>query len=646
MARNQYYNLCQTANIRNLGLEHFYAAFGLGCSRDLLTSSARAFGISVNDISEDCSVPSGLAKGLRPLTHGTPRETHIQKKAKIDPQAIEAQPLEEVKEESSQNCSDSEDLSSSQSSSTTEAEDIESDLESLEEHYYSDLRRYTANLERDFSEHLNSQQLNNQEWNFHGGPEGIQRFLTLPTTWPLARLMFPIRDLRKQMETLLQTYCFEIEVTCAQARAQDAFVRRMALHLVQYRAVFLAETITGLLQRVLTHPARGLVDETNVALLTQKFWVQAIYTELLCASSRHRAVREQEKQRPPTGLVKVVCLPFDGAAAQKHGRRKPTDARFETMLGGSSWVDSLFVWFPASWMPLVVEAIREKSFASNQVVSQLGAVAFTDQTQTVLPEGLDFTHKVKRWQADARGCCPVLQSRINVDWLTFDPRMFVPLFPRLKEGILCDVFIQKAVVAWDNAPSNRIMVSLLLPGPMGMDQWLKDVRACINMWPLQKTTHVVTNQMVTEVFMRRERRRLQARHIWEKIEPVWPMIRDRVWTKQATGLPYDALLRRLFLHDYTEESRWLENTYKGPHWRWVQQQWKNCQAWFADQAVARSPSQWVSTLYLHGLDQLDALSWQWITQHENLVEQVWHTQQGTFRRKRPPDVRDDPMRGQ
>ena len=61
------------------------------------------------------------------------------------------------------------------------------------------------------------------------------------------------------------------------------------LHLVQYLAVFLAETITGLLQRVLTHPARGLVDETNAALLTQKFWVQAIYTELLCASSRHRA---------------------------------------------------------------------------------------------------------------------------------------------------------------------------------------------------------------------------------------------------------------------------------------------------------------------------------------------------------------------
>ena len=85
--------------------------------------------------------------------------------------------------------------------------------------------------------------------------------------------MFPITNLRKQMETLLQTDCFEIEVTCARAPEQDKFAQRMALHLVQYLAVFLAETITGLLQRVLTHPARGLVDDTNAVLLTQKFWV-------------------------------------------------------------------------------------------------------------------------------------------------------------------------------------------------------------------------------------------------------------------------------------------------------------------------------------------------------------------------------------
>ena len=102
---------------------------------------------------------------------------------------------------------------------------------------------------------------------------------------------------------------------------------------------------------------------------------------------------------------------------------------------------------------------------------------FTDRSHIELPEALEFTYKVKRWQADARGCCPVLQACINVDWLTFDPQMFAPLFPRLKEGILRDVFVQKAVVAWDHAPGNGIMVSLLLPGPMEADQWLHDVNS-------------------------------------------------------------------------------------------------------------------------------------------------------------------------
>ena len=152
-----------------------------------------------------------------------------------------------------QNCSDSEDSSGRNHPAQLSLRTLKSDLESLEEHYYSDLRQYSATLERDFPAHYTTQQLNTQEWDFDGHREGIQRFLSLPTTWPLARLVFPIRDLRKQMETLLQTYCFEIEVTCAKASEQDAFVRRMALHLVQYLAVFLAETITELLQRVLTH---------------------------------------------------------------------------------------------------------------------------------------------------------------------------------------------------------------------------------------------------------------------------------------------------------------------------------------------------------------------------------------------------------
>ena len=109
----------------------------------------------------------------------------------------------------------------------------------------------------------------------------------------------------------------------------------------------------------------------------------------------------------------------------------------------------------------------------------------------------------------------MLQSRINVDWLTFDPQMFAPLFPRLKEGILRDVFIQKAVVAWDNAPNNRIMVSLLLPGPMEADQWLHDVRTSRNMWPLQRLHMLWQISLATDLYAERAQAIASAPYLGE-----------------------------------------------------------------------------------------------------------------------------------
>ena len=106
----------------------------------------------------------------------------------------------------------------------------------------------------------------------------------------------------KQAETLLQNYCFETIAACKSPEQQNQFVFQMARDLGQLMALRSAEIVTELLQSVLQHPAKGLVDEINTPLLTQRFWVQAIYTELLHASSRSRAQRGKEEKRPPHGV--------------------------------------------------------------------------------------------------------------------------------------------------------------------------------------------------------------------------------------------------------------------------------------------------------------------------------------------------------
>ena len=106
--------------------------------------------------------------------------------------------------------------------------------------------------------------------------EGKKRFLTLPPAWPLACLMLPLQHSVRQMEILLQCYCYETIAMCKDPEQQGPYVKRLAKDLVQFLALFLAETVAELLQAVLAYPSKGLVDASNAPLLTHKFWVQAI----------------------------------------------------------------------------------------------------------------------------------------------------------------------------------------------------------------------------------------------------------------------------------------------------------------------------------------------------------------------------------
>ena len=87
------------------------------------------------------------------------------------------------------------------------AEDVDTDLEELQYHYYSSLRAFSDIIQRGrpANRHCTLKELFAQEWDFQRGREGLKRFLSLPPTWPLARLMFRIRNLKKQMETLLES---------------------------------------------------------------------------------------------------------------------------------------------------------------------------------------------------------------------------------------------------------------------------------------------------------------------------------------------------------------------------------------------------------------------------------------------------------
>ena len=152
VARNQYHNLCQATSIRNLGLEHFYAAFGLGCSRNLRTSSARAFGIS--DKPETIDTWHSLRNSHTEKSQGNRGTTSGGGKRGKQSELLWFW-------------------------GTLPARIIQHSWgwgywkwfgKSWRRHYYSDLRQYSATLERDVPAHYTTQQLNTQEWGFWWWP--------------------------------------------------------------------------------------------------------------------------------------------------------------------------------------------------------------------------------------------------------------------------------------------------------------------------------------------------------------------------------------------------------------------------------------------------------------------------------------------
>ena len=79
-----YHILGEAANIATLGLEHFYAAFGLKGSRDLRPAASRALQLDLESISEDCCVRMDVAVPYQLLRHGTPLEAQASKRARKD----------------------------------------------------------------------------------------------------------------------------------------------------------------------------------------------------------------------------------------------------------------------------------------------------------------------------------------------------------------------------------------------------------------------------------------------------------------------------------------------------------------------------------------------------------------------------------
>ena len=279
-------------------------------------------------------------------------------------------PMPPRKDDDAKGSSDEEASDSSGSNSDVSSQDDSSDVSDLEkfDEAYTDFSALTdgvdpQTLERHGSGHPNDEV---PGIDLPGGMEALYSLANVPKSWPLARLTIPLSAASKHLERLLEGCCMEIFVRNTNPDSQLHFVRKFAKDLVVVFAFHLAETISALFRHVLDHPSKVLYDPETEPLFLPIFWFYPIYREMLNSASRHRPSKSMELRRAASGLVKVICRTEEsrpGGKGRKPGKPKKKGllASFEDWFGSINMMNILYVWFPASWGPSVVEAIQKRN---------------------------------------------------------------------------------------------------------------------------------------------------------------------------------------------------------------------------------------------------------------------------------------------
>ena len=131
------------------------------------------------------------------------------------------------------------------------------------------------------------------------GQAKLRELVHLPRNWPLARLTIPLGGLSKQVDRLLEGYCFQILAINSVPDAHHGKVIQTATHLTLILAEYLADTIAWLMRSILDHESKILFD-TDTEPLGFDCHLQGIAQQCLPQRSKNKEQRAKRKYHDGT----------------------------------------------------------------------------------------------------------------------------------------------------------------------------------------------------------------------------------------------------------------------------------------------------------------------------------------------------------
>ena len=277
----------------------------------------------------------------------------------------------------------------------------------------------------------------------------LQKLEMVPERWPLARLSFSLQTCVDHLDRVLAGCCWEVQATRTTPSESLLSLHQVAKCLTMKLAVHLAKEVAAILRAVLTHETKKLYNDSTVHLLCSNYWIQPIYQELLHSSSRYNATREGERKRPSSGLARVAAYP------KPPKQRKPSASgtSFSDWIGGTCYADTLQVWFPAHWAPVVLQQLQQKE--DNYRAENPSWMDQEEAPADILKQWQEAranrrmqfkvgNYRDGSWESNIR----MLTGTIKVDWIQLPVEPYLAALPTLQQGVIAGVFRQKGAAQW------------------------------------------------------------------------------------------------------------------------------------------------------------------------------------------------------
>ena len=265
----------------------------------------------------------------------------------------------------------------------------------------------------------------------------LQRLELVPERWPLARLSFSLQKCVDHLDRVLAGCCWEVHATRADPKESLSSLHQVSKCLTMMLAIYLAKEVAAILRAILTHDTKKLYDERTVHLLCSNYWIQPIYQELLHSSSRYNATRTGERNRPSSGLARVAAHP------RPPKKRKPSASgtRFCDWIGGICYADTLQVWFPAHWAPVVLHQLQHKEdsyrAARPSWMDQAEAPVDMKKQWQEARANRPMQFKVGNYRdGDRESNIRMLTGTIKADWIQLPVERYLAALPTLRQGVI------------------------------------------------------------------------------------------------------------------------------------------------------------------------------------------------------------------